>query len=869
MTRPALAIALLSAPGRFPTVSHDVGGWWEVLAGAGHRLEHHSVNLLWWQRILSPAASALAALRDGTAFASADAYCRAIAVIDAATDRHNRDQSDHQVTLAEGPRASGVDYHDSRAIIDAAQADTRLTRDIAASLAGITPPDVLLLRATAATDLLSAAIVARVLRARNPAMHIALIDHGYENFSLTSHLPVLAMTGTLFEAFDTIVAQRNEIDRVVPALIARLAGGEVVGGVLRRTTEAVVAPPSDALPAPLVPCFSPKPVALVRLSPAGCYWGRCVYCTQNAKYAGVGGPSKTAIAATIARIGKFTQTGCRTFIFADEALSPAMLRALARAIIDAGLCIAWSCRSKLERSFDPALLALVARAGCREILFGVEAVSPDLLRRMDKHVAGQTAHDAAALLRAIAATGVGVHVNLINGFPGETLAGAEATARWTIAALRDHPNATWRLNPFTVFPRTPIAADPNRWGIAALAERGDMPSRYDHQLDPAADACTAPAVAAFDRLQAAMERDLGWGALIAKPGGRSAFELYATSAHGIVFKSGATNPIDAARKGVPRGRTTRKRAFLTGATGAVGAGVLAALIEADWDVLALVRDPGAADLPCDTIPGDLVDLPALGDALGGMDSIIHCASPRSLDRATMLAGEVEATGRLLDGWSSGTFVYASSQTVYGLPDGPQSDADRVEPDNWYDLAKITNEYQLAFTARRIGRSGVSLRLPLVFSAAVRPGAGNYLLALMDALERGRSFVFADDTAMARDGSAFIADDDLGRAVVLAAGLPDSATFNIAGGFVSWHRLIMLLGDMAGLRPSFLVGERPREDEGAFYLPRSRTELITDRFDYATGFRPSTTLDQVLQRFVEAQRRDGTRPVLIHSGATLR
>lgn len=846
-----MRIGLFTCPGRFPTAVHDAGAWLDALAAAGHSLHADHLNARWWREVAGPAGDAMRA-----GFVDAAAYRSAAAALDRRVAVAGR--RDFALDLGDGPVLHGVDLHDSRSIAAAAVRPSALGDEIAALLLTVPPLDLALLRATSPAEVATAAIVATRLHAARPGLHICLAEHSYENFSLRHHLDAVEAGGAWAELFDTIIAEQDDTAALLPWLADRLAAGDPPRGVLRNRVVGATPPPRAApvTAAMLVdPLFAPEPVVHLRLSPAACYWSRCTFCTQNSKYAGPPTARKADVDAALNRVAAFVAAGCRTIIFTDEAISPAMLGALADAILARGLRFRWAARCKLERSYGEDLLARAAAAGCRELLFGLESIAPGVLAAMDKLVPGQDAEEVAAILARVADAGIGLHINLINGFPGESVDEAWQTARFVADTLAPLANATFGLNPFTVFPATPIAAAPARFGIAALDGGGDMPASYDHRLAPRTRRRTAPAVAAFHELQEYLQTRLGWADFLAEPGGETAFTLYMATGHGVLFKAGGDNPIDAIRQrglrppAIPR----RRRAFLTGATGVVGGAALAELRGQGWHVTTLLRDPFAgAALGDQGVLGDLFDLPPLDDILAGADAIIHCASPRSLDPAVMARGEVEATARLLADWSSGSFVYCSSQTVHGVSDAVLDGQGAVAPETAYDHAKLACEALLAETAAAMDAPAAALRLPLVLSARVEPGRGNWLIELAEAMDRNVPFAFASDEALACDGSVWIGDADAGRALIAAAVAGCTGPFTLASGFVTWRDLLTGLGAALGLTPRLHVGRPVAE---AFAMPRSITRYRTDRFDRATGFAPGDTLDRILHDFAQAWRHD--------------
>jgi nucleoside-diphosphate-sugar epimerase len=864
-----MRVCLLTPPGRFPTVSRDAGSCLDLLAAADVQFYGADANFEWWNGVCASSSAALAALCSGAAFASMEAYCGELEDLERCAKELSCAQNEYEVSFADGPIVRGLDYDSSGALMDFLHREGPLSGSVSAALAAtgaldrLQTFDVVLMRVTSAFDLLAGSILCRLIRRQRPHLHICLYDHGYENFSLSAHLNKWGSASPLLEVFDSIIGEKDDIDFILPRLLGRLATKRNASGVLDRKGMATdpVMPQQrggqrTVVTARLDQAFVPTRILQMRLSSGGCYWGRCSFCTHNSKYKSEAAPGKTSLDSAINRIEAFASIGCDTFVFADEALSPAMLRAFSERLVARQIDVKWTCRSKLERSFSPDLIRLCANAGCREILFGLESSSGALLRRMDKFVVGLQEAEIANIFRAIADEGIGVHVNLINGFPGEDINEAHDTVSFVVNCLRDHPNATFGLNRFTVFPGSPMAADPQAWGLQYLCSEGDMPSSIAHRFAPELAPRTAPVLAAFDELQGRLEQELGWAELAKRGGGARAFELYSTSGHGVYLKTLPANPIDQwrqrSRRSAPAPSPRRRLAFVTGGTGAVGTAVMAELERKKWDVIGLARDIEAgARLNCHFILGDLADLPSLDGVLGETDAIIHCASPRSMDRTTALRSDVEATGRLLDAWSAGRLIYTSSQTIYGLPSGILEEKSGAAPDNWYDLAKITNEHQIQFRARELGAIGISLRLPLVLSGSCRPGTGNYLLDIMGALERGDRFVLSSRGDWDVFGTVYITDRDLGAAVLSAVGLTESGSYNVASGFVTWRDLIMMLGASSGIVPNFGTLDVAFASISGrdFFLPRSRTDYDVTKFADSSGFVPENDIDEMITRFV--------------------
>ena len=118
------------------------------------------------------------------------------------------------------------------------------------------------------------------------------------------------------------------------------------------------------------------------------------------------------------------------------------------------------------------------------------------------------------------------------------------------------------------------------------------------------------------------------------------------------------------------------RVLVTGAAGFLGSAVVAAALAAGHQVLAMRRPaspPRAADQldRLTWLSADLREAGSLGEALGRVEGVIHCAAAASGDLPTQLAGTVLATENLLAALPARLqrFVHVSSLSVYDF-DGP-------------------------------------------------------------------------------------------------------------------------------------------------------------------------------------------------------
>lgn len=575
-----MRIVHLIPPGRFPTVVPDAGAWWSELSAAGrYSLERYSANASFWRVLCSAApkqaflcgltfaqrcrrrlewsaydidlhGSAAAANRSLDdlcrieTYQSRSAYLCAIGRLADHLSLLNRAQSELEFSLNDGVRVVGLKYDNSRSLTEYAFRDTPFTELVETAIADIRDDTrVVVLSVTSPEDLLSALIAARLLRERIPAIHVCLADHGYENFSLQPHIERLRTANTLTRLFHTIIASKDERDALVPAVVKAVETENGPRGIL--TLDQFPAPASGGsgqfVAPPPLPAFTPEPVFWTRISGRRCYWSRCTFCVQNNKYDDPKVPSLQEVPAALDRIEQSLRAGYRTFIFSDEALSPALLRQLCQAILKRGLRFRWACRCKMELSHTPDLFRLMADAGCYEILYGLESISPRVQQRMDKYLEGLDAPRVKQTLLAMHEAGIGSHVNLIGNFPGDTPEEVTASTEFLIDALRETDHATFLLNRFALFPETPVAQSPEKFGIAALDSDGDIFTRWNYRLTADLAEESAAVDELIPRLRERLMSELGWDSLGDTPAAYAAISLYFGSGHGSIFKTQSPN----------------------------------------------------------------------------------------------------------------------------------------------------------------------------------------------------------------------------------------------------------------------------------------------------------------------------------------
>ncbi|MDH6130729.1 nucleoside-diphosphate-sugar epimerase [Kitasatospora sp. MAA4] len=243
--------------------------------------------------------------------------------------------------------------------------------------------------------------------------------------------------------------------------------------------------------------------------------------------------------------------------------------------------------------------------------------------------------------------------------------------------------------------------------------------------------------------------------------------------------------------------------LLTGATGGVGAAVLAELLAQGRPVRALAR-PESAHLVAldgvDVAEGDLTDLDSLRAAVEGVDAVIHAACTFTTPEV-----DVAAMRAMVDAWRRGSFVFVSSVDAYGRPSAVEvADGAPSGPGvSAYGQGKLDCERILLDAAGTQGRGSASaVRSPIVWGPQqrlrdqLRWGSTS---ALYQAALVGRPLVLPDPAAHPHPwyGAAWVHSAALARAVIDCTDARVSGVVNAVGGHVGWPEFAAELAHLLG------------------------------------------------------------------------
>ena len=191
-------------------------------------------------------------------------------------------------------------------------------------------------------------------------------------------------------------------------------------------------PKRDGLPHPLYhSVMSKRTNQTIMVTAKGCT-GHCTFCSIHETPYAVRRPS--------AVVDEIEECVVRHGIHEIEIFDPsftidrARVTQICEGVIARGLDVDFACRARVDQ-VDPALLGLMARAGFKRILYGLELGEPEVLAATRKNITLQQIRDS---VRATQDAGIAALGFFLIGAPGETRASVEETVRFALNLNLDY-----------------------------------------------------------------------------------------------------------------------------------------------------------------------------------------------------------------------------------------------------------------------------------------------------------------------------------------------------------------------------------------------------------------------------------------------
>lgn len=261
------------------------------------------------------------------------------------------------------------------------------------------------------------------------------------------------------------VVVRGEAEQTLPALVQALAANRPLAdipgitfrsqrdGDIVRNPDAPLVLDLDALPFPAFHLF--PDVRFCRHFPLelgrGCPFS-CTFCSTNDFFRRrfrLKSPARI-----IAEMRWVRQTyGISSFELVHDMFTVDRKRVVefCQALVESGETFTWGCSARTD-CIDEELIALMAKAGCRGIFFGIETGSRRMQKIIDK---GLELNDSVDRVRSCDKFKIDTAVSLMAGFPEETLDDLRDTAAFFVDSLR-YDHADPQLSILAPLAETPI-----------------------------------------------------------------------------------------------------------------------------------------------------------------------------------------------------------------------------------------------------------------------------------------------------------------------------------------------------------------------------------------------------------------------------
>ena len=160
----------------------------------------------------------------------------------------------------------------------------------------------------------------------------------------------------------------------------------------------------------------------------------------------------------------------------DEAVPPDVLKEFADRLADRKIEVYWQARSRIDKGFSSQVCDSLARAGLKEIRFGLESASPRILKLMNKFPKDFDLSLVEKTVEKFHTRGVSVHLCLILDFPGETHGDRMATFDFLVHLKKQYPSLTFNLNRFMLDIKSQIFSQYETFDITRI--QWPCPAKY-------------------------------------------------------------------------------------------------------------------------------------------------------------------------------------------------------------------------------------------------------------------------------------------------------------------------------------------------------------------------------------------------------
>jgi anaerobic magnesium-protoporphyrin IX monomethyl ester cyclase len=319
--------------------------------------------------------------------------------------------------------------------------------------------------------------------------HISFLGNGFDEINFARQKDKLVSNNSFFFGFDSIFLARN--DQAIYELFKNervdfesIKNTESIALLNNETNETHINGPyyegkinfdicPDYSDLPLKDYFTPKTVFFDKLS-SKCFWSKCSYCSINVFK---NEQQISDIDVFVHRLEQYANKyNCNHIWLIDEATPPNIIERFADTLLKKNLSVIWSVRTRIDERLSDELLVKMQKAGCRELWIGLEAISPAILKKMNKTLHPETYSDESGrIMKTCNNIGIGIHFCLLMNFPGET----RDDRKLLVDFFQRNKENYWNIplfatfNEFMLMKDSPIYNTPQDYDIQILEEKTD------------------------------------------------------------------------------------------------------------------------------------------------------------------------------------------------------------------------------------------------------------------------------------------------------------------------------------------------------------------------------------------------------------
>lgn len=268
--------------------------------------------------------------------------------------------------------------------------------------------------------------ISLLIRNLLPNIHIGIVHHSSEYYSLNKILPFLSQNHYFFSVFDFVVLRDdlNTMDSIENALnnqhsllsVPNILFSPDFGKTIKQTKTQL--PKTERIN---LKHIQNNKIINIKLFPQQhCYWNKCSFCGINKKY-----PLNSDnwdFDFAFDTLSYLHKKKVNMFWLSDEAIPCNVLLKIAEKIIENNWHFTWHIRTRIENELlNEKLCEKLEKAGLKSMLLGFESASERILKLMNKTFDCENYLEIAEnIVKKYNQRGISIHFPAVIGFPSET-----------------------------------------------------------------------------------------------------------------------------------------------------------------------------------------------------------------------------------------------------------------------------------------------------------------------------------------------------------------------------------------------------------------------------------------------------------------